>query len=261
MHAEDTRVSRSASPKKKSGSFSYSFDHLSSQIVDIILAYLLPRDLARCLYLSSCYHKLTSVYIRVKIGANLLEKVCPKCGNDWISTFPIDEFIDIDEDEHYFDVLYRRDYINRVFPVEQATRKHLLCDDCENDIQESTSVSHFVLHNYSTYQLYVDLFSRYPWACLVKHENATTVWNQFRCVIPVLSGLVLEEDDGEDDGEDGEDEEGDENDGEYKDDEEEENDGEEEEEEEEEEENDGEDDDMDETYSDPEYEYDPEDWV
>lgn len=237
MHAEDTRVSRSASPKKKSGSFSYSFDYLSSQIVDIILAYLLPRDLARCLYLSSCYHKLTSVYIRVRIGVNLLEKVCPKCGNDWISTFPIDEFIDIDEDDHYFDVLYRRDYINRVFPAEQATRKHLLCDDCENDIQESTSVSHFVLRNYSTYQLYVDLFSRYPWACLVKHENTTTVWNQFRCVIPVLSGLVLEEDDGEDEerDDDGEDEDEDED-------------------------GDGEDD-MDETYSDPEYEYDPEDWV
>ena len=124
MHADtDTRVSRSASPKKKL-LFSYSFDYLSPEIVKIILAYLLPRDLVRCLYLSSCYHELTATYIRIKVGGNLLEKVCPKCGNDWISTFPIDEFIDIDEEDHYFDVLYRRDYIKRVFPVEQATRKH-----------------------------------------------------------------------------------------------------------------------------------------
>ena len=234
MHADmtDTRVSRSASPKKIS--FSYSFDYLSPEIVKIILTYLLPRDLVRCLYLSSCYHKLTIAYIKAKLGTNLLEKVCPKCGNDWISTFPIEEFIDIDEEDHYFDVLYRRDYIKRVFPTEQAVRKHLLCDDCENEIQESTSVSRFVLHNYSTYQLYVDLFSRYPWACLVKHENTTTTWNQFRCVIPMLSGLILddegdEDDDNEDDNEDEEDEE--------------------------------DKDDEDETYSDPEYDYDPEDWV
>ena len=228
MHA-DTRVSRSASPKKIS--FSYSFDYFSPETVKIILAYLLPRDLIRCMYISSCYHQLTTTYAESKYGPNLLEKVCPKCGNDWISTFPIEEFTDIDEDDHYFDVLYRRDYIKRVFPTENSVRNHLLCDDCENDIQETTSVSRFVLHNYSTYQLYVDLFSRYPWACLVKHENTTTIWNQFRCVIPVLSGLTLEDYEEGNEDED-EDEEGEEDGG-----------------------------DINETYSDPEYDYDPEDWL
>ena len=118
-------LSRSVSPKIPIP-FSYSFDYLSPEVIKMILPYLLPRDIVRCLYLSSYYHQLTSVYIGTKLGANLLEKVCPKCGNDWISTFPIDEFIDIDEEEHYFDVLQRRDYINRVFPNDNATRKHLL---------------------------------------------------------------------------------------------------------------------------------------
>lgn len=238
----DTRVSRSSSPVVP---YKYSLDYLSSDVIRNILGYLLPRDLSRCLYLSSYHRKLAQGYV----GTDYLERVCPKCGNDWISTSPIDtEFNDIDEEDNYFDVRERRDYVTRVFPSSQATRKHLLCDECENDIQECTSLTHFVL-NHTKYQLYVNLFSRYPWACLVKQDTTTVIWNQYRCVIPMLAGYGYQsyDDDDFDYGEN--DEEGEANyDYDYAYGYGEEGEGGEEEEDEE-------------NYSDPEYEYNPEDWA
>jgi hypothetical protein len=61
-----------------------------------------------------------------------------------------------------------------------AKRDHLLCEECEDTLQETPFLTHYKLP--SGYQVYIDYFSEYPWALLVKNNGRDIVWNQYNCI-------------------------------------------------------------------------------
>ena len=109
------------------------------------------------------------------------------CGNDWIDTdniLDLNEFSDIDSYTHYFDIIERQKYIIEIFGEDEKKRQHLLCASCENSFNETYSLLHFKLPN--TYQLYLDFYSPYPWACIVKTDSeGKYIWNQYNCFIQI----------------------------------------------------------------------------
>jgi hypothetical protein len=59
-------------------------------------------------------------------------------------------------------------------------RDHLLCEECEDTLQETPFLAHYKLP--SGYQVYIDYFSEYPWALLIKNNGRDIVWNQYNCI-------------------------------------------------------------------------------
>ena len=114
------------------------------------------------------------------------------CGNDWINNKQItNDYLDIDEDLHYFEVKERNAYVQSLF-TSKTRREHLLCEECEEQLQETPYLSNFKLP--CTYQVYIDFYSEYPWACLVK-TGSEIIWNQYNCI----ADQSLEEDGYDDD--------------------------------------------------------------
>jgi len=161
------------------------FNLVPTDLIYTISSFLLPRDLCRFRTLSKEYCKMTTNYLmKTKKTVNLFDLVCPMCGNDWIDTnndLDLDDFLDIDSYTHYFDIIDRQNYILEIFGKDNK-RQHLLCAECENLFQENYNLYSFKLfHNY---QLYINLYSPYPWVCIAKIDNkGKYTWNQYNCVI------------------------------------------------------------------------------
>jgi hypothetical protein len=157
-------------------------DLVPADLVYNICSFLLPRDLVRVRILSSQYADIIKVYLeRNKNTTFLFNLICPLCSNDWISNrFMYQrDFLDIDEDMHYFETNERLKYVSTLFNM-PAKRDHLLCEECEDTLQETPFLTHYKLP--SGYQVYIDYFSEYPWALLVKNNGRDIVWNQYNCI-------------------------------------------------------------------------------
>lgn len=157
-------------------------DLVPADLVYNICSFLLPRDLVRVRILSSQYADIVKVYLeRNKNTTFLFNLICPLCSNDWISNrFMYQrDFLDIDEDMHYFETNERLKYVSTLFNM-PAKRDHLLCEECEDTLQETPFLTHYKLP--SGYQVYIDYFSEYPWALLVKNNGRDIVWNQYNCI-------------------------------------------------------------------------------
>lgn len=157
-------------------------DLVPADLVYNICSFLLPRDLVRVRILSSQYADIIKVYLeRNKHTTFLFNLICPLCSNDWISNrFMYQrDFLDIDEDMHYFETNERLKYVSTLFNM-PAKRDHLLCEECEDTLQETPFLRHYKLP--SGYQVYIDYFSEYPWALLVKNNGRNIVWNQYNCI-------------------------------------------------------------------------------
>ena len=161
------------------------FNLVPTDVIYIMSSFLLPRDLCRFRVLSKEYCKIITNYLMTtKKTFELFDLVCPMCGNDWIDTnndLDPDDFLDIDSYTHYFDVVDRHNYILEIFGNNNE-RQHLLCNDCENSSQENYCLFSFKLcHNF---QLYINLYSIYPWVCIVKTDSeGKYIWNQYNCTI------------------------------------------------------------------------------
>lgn len=157
-------------------------DEVPDDLIHIMCSFLLPRDIVRVRSLSKQYVNIVSTYLeRYKQTTILFDLICPMCGNDWINNRPIlpNDFSDIDEDLHYFDIIERQAYVSSLFHL-PAKRDHLLCEECEDTLQETPFLSHYKLP--SRYQVYIDCFSEYPWVCLIKSNGMNVVWNQYNCI-------------------------------------------------------------------------------
>jgi len=156
-------------------------NNVPSDLIHIISSFLLPRDLIRFRTLSKQYSKILSTYFVKTFKTTFLsELICPLCGNDWINNKYIspNDFLDIDEYLHYFEVLKRHEFVSNIFR-KISKRDHLLCEECEDTLQESPYLTHYKLpHNY---QVYIDFYNEYPWACIVKSGNIN-IWNQYNCI-------------------------------------------------------------------------------
>ena len=166
---------------------------IPTDVIYIISSFLLPRDLIRFRTLSKQYSTILLTYFLRKFKTTFLaELICPLCGNDWISNKYIspNDFADIDEDLHYFEVIQRHKFISEIF--NKHKRDHLLCEECEDTLQETPYLTRYKLpHNY---QVYIDFDNDYPWACLIKLNSNPVVWNQYNCV----SDQSLEQNGGDD---------------------------------------------------------------
>ena len=194
---------------------SSSFSSIPDVILDNISSFLLPIDICRFRTLSSYYKKFISIYLLKHYNTtNLFDSVCPKCGNDWISNAKIVngfEFNDIDEEDDYFDVIERKKSLINM-NLSEKSRKHLLCNDCENIWAETSSISSFKLYRFCNYQVYINFYNtRMPWAFLVKEmPNGEKNWNQYNMYIIHIQENMLDfsiEDDDEDDDDDDDEEE------------------------------------------------------
>ena len=157
-------------------------DLVPADLIYNICSFLLPRDLVRVRTLSTQYADIVKVYLqRNKQTTFLFNLICPLCSNDWISNrfIPQRDFLDIDEDMHYFETNERLKYVSTLFHM-PAKRDHLLCEECEDTLQETPFLTHYKLQ--SGYQVYIDYFSEYPWALLVKNNGRNIVWNQYNCI-------------------------------------------------------------------------------
>jgi hypothetical protein len=157
-------------------------DLVPADLVYNICSFLLPRDLVRVRILSSQYADIVKVYLqRNKNTTFLFNLICPLCSNDWISNrfIPQRDFLDIDEDMHYFETIQRMKYVSTLFRM-PVKRDHLLCEECEDTLQETPFLTHYKIP--SGYQVYIDYFSEYPWALLVKNNGRDIVWNQYNCI-------------------------------------------------------------------------------
>ena len=153
-----------------------------ADLVYNICSFLLPRDIVRVRTLSSQYAIIVKTYLqRNKHTTLLFNLICPLCGNDWISNrfIPPRDFLDIDEDMHYFETNERLKYVSTLFNM-PVKRDHLLCEECEDTLQETPFLAHYKLP--SGYQVYIDYFSEYPWALLIKNNGRDIVWNQYNCI-------------------------------------------------------------------------------
>ena len=157
------------------------FDLVPTDILYIISSFLLPRDICRFRILSKEYFKIITQYLlKTKQTVNLYELICPMCGNDWINTSKIEfgNFLDIDSYTHYFDVIERQKFILKIFGENENKRQHLLCSECENISQESCYLKNFKFNH--NYKLYLDFYSSYPWACIVKiDDKGNYLWDQY----------------------------------------------------------------------------------
>lgn len=157
-------------------------DLVPADLLYNICSFLLPRDIVRVRMLSSQYAAIVKVYLqRNKHTTFLFNLICPLCGNDWISNrfIPPRDFLDIDEDMHYFETNERLKYVSTLF-YKPVKRDHLLCEECEDTLQETPFLTQYKLP--SGYQVYIDYFSEYPWALLVKNNGRNIVWNQYNCI-------------------------------------------------------------------------------
>ena len=195
---------------------SSSFSSIPDVILDNISCFLLPRDICRFRTLSRYYKKFISNYLLKNYNTtNLFDSVCPKCGNDWISNHKIVngfDFNDIDEQDDYFDVIERKKSLISM-NLSEKSRKHLLCNDCENIWAETSSITSFKLYRFCNYQVYINFYNtRMPWAFLVKEmSNGEKSWNQYNMfMIANMLDFSIEddEDEDEDDDDDDEDEDG-----------------------------------------------------
>lgn len=164
------------------------FNFIPTDVIHIVSSFLLPRDLCRFRTLSIEYSKIITNYlIKTKKTVNLFNLICPMCGNDWIDTnniLDLNDFSDIDPYTHHFDIIERQKYIIEIFGENKNKRKHLLCSDCENNFNETYSLLNFKLPH--TYQLYLDFYSRYQWACIVKIDDEGVYnWNQYNCLVQI----------------------------------------------------------------------------
>jgi len=157
-------------------------DLVPSDLVYNICSFLLPRDIVRVRTLSKQYAAIVKVYLhRNKNTTFLFNLICPLCSNDWISNrfIPPRDFLDIDEDMHYFETNERLKYVSTLF-YKPVKRDHLLCEECEDTLQETPFLTHYKIP--CGYQVYIDYFSEYPWALLVKNNGRSIVWNQYNCI-------------------------------------------------------------------------------
>lgn len=195
-------------------------DLVPADLMYTICSFLLPRDIVRVRTLSKQYATIVKVYLeRNKNTTFLFNLICPLCGNDWINNRFVyqRDFLDIDEDMHYFETIERLKYVSTLFNQRleyvstlfnmSTKRDHLLCEECEDTEQETPFLTHYKLP--SGYQVYIDYFSEYPWALLVKNNGRDIVWNQYNCIADQnqveRSTREFEEQDGElDSDEDGE---------------------------------------------------------
>lgn len=162
-------------------------EKVPSDLIYEIVSYLLPRDVMRFRYLSKQYfHIITSFLLRTFKKTNLFELICPLCANDWVSTFKIypNDFLDIDEDYNYFDIIERNKHLSKTFYNRNATRGHLLCNDCEDVLHEDTDISHFKMDK--GIQIYIDIFAQSNWAYLVQHTSKGIIWNQYNCMVHIM---------------------------------------------------------------------------
>ena len=147
----------------------------------ICCSFLLPRDLIRTQTLSKEYNQIISTFLKRSFQTTTLkELICHMCGNDWKSQQEIypNDYFDIDEDLHYFETIERQQFITD--HLYDYTRKHLLCNDCEIEFQETSTLSHFKYGD--SLQLWFNLYCNYPWVILIDHEKRT--WYQYNSVIP-----------------------------------------------------------------------------
>jgi len=175
-------------------------DLLPDTLIFNISSFLLPRDLCRFRYLSSYYKSCISNFLLKNYKTiELLDIICPKCGNDWINTEnDLHGFNDIDEDD-YFDIIERKNNLSQM-NLNETSQKHLLCYDCENQWADTLSISSFKLARMCNYQVYTDFYNtRMPWACLVKIKNGERIWNQYNvlCIPPIIYYFTEDEFDDE----------------------------------------------------------------
>jgi hypothetical protein len=157
-------------------------DLVPADLVYNICSFLLPRDVVRVRTLSRQYAIIVKTYLeRNKHTTFLFNLICPLCSNDWISNrfIPPRDFLDIDEDMQYFETNERLKYVSTLFNM-TVKRDHLLCEECEDTLQETPFLAHYKLP--SGYQVYIDYFSEYPWALLIKNSGRDIVWNQYNCI-------------------------------------------------------------------------------
>jgi hypothetical protein len=155
-----------------------------SDLIYEISSYLLPRDVIRFRYLSRQYYDIITAYLLRRFKhINLFELICPLCANDWVSTFKIypNDFLDIDEEYNYFEIHERNAYLSNVFDRKDATRGHLLCNECEDVLHEDATIRHFKINK--NIQVYLDLFSTSNWAYLVRETKKGVTWNQYNCMV------------------------------------------------------------------------------
>jgi hypothetical protein len=165
------------------------FNNLPNDIIYIISDFLLPRDILRFRRLSKYYKEIISIFLIKKKGKiDIYDFICPLCGNDWISTdkYSLNEFYDIDNYTHFGEFHQRNDYILQNHPANIIYRDHILCDECENITIEKPNIYDFKLYNSNIY-LYIDSYSLYPWAYLIKYFNDRIIWNQFNCIIEYIN--------------------------------------------------------------------------
>lgn len=164
-------------------------DLLPDTLIFNISSFLLPRDLCRFRYLSSYYKLCISNFLLTNYQTTqLMDIICPKCGNDWINTENnLNGFNDIDAEDNYFDMIERKNNLSQM-NLNETSRKHLLCYDCENQWAETISISSFKLARLCNYQVYADFYNtRMPWVCLVKNINGERIWNQYNVLcIPIV---------------------------------------------------------------------------
>jgi hypothetical protein len=155
-----------------------------SDLIYEIASYLLPRDVMRFRYLSRQYCDMITVYLlRTFKQKNLYELICPLCSNDWVSTFKIypNDFLDIDEEYDYFEIIERNDHISKVFGSKKVKRDHLLCNECEDILHKDATIRHFKINK--NIQVYIDLFSNSKWVYLVRETSKGIIWNQYNCMV------------------------------------------------------------------------------
>lgn len=160
------------------------FDLIPEDLIYIISSFLLPRDLCRFRILSKSYATILTNYLRkYKKMTVLIDLICPMCANDWISEQDnLYGYCDLDDNLHFFDIIERNKFVSSQF-YSIFSREHLLCDECENHIQENCSTSYFKLQSSMPYQIRIDYCNMYPWACIFTYKNGMYRWNQFNCYI------------------------------------------------------------------------------
>ena len=147
-------------------------------VLFIMCSFLLPRDLVRVRTVSKDFSENLHEYFKRTFKTTFLfDLICPMCGNDWINNQPITDYLDIDEDMHYFEVIERNAYVPGLF--RNTRRDHLLCEECEDVLIESPTLSHFKLP--CKYQIYIDL-EEYPWTVLLLEKGGEVIWNQYNCI-------------------------------------------------------------------------------